>query len=233
MKRITFLITLVILIHSCDILQELEVSTSTSPSLTTNEIISGLKEALNVGTKNAINTLGQNDGFYGDALLKIPFPEDVKVIEEKLRSVGLNKVVDDFIVNMNRGAEQAVKKAGPIFMEAIRNMTFTDAKNILTGPNNAATEYFRTRTSEQLTQAFKPEVQTTLDQVNVTRYWKDVTSAYNNIPFTKKVDTDLAQYVTGKAIDGLFIKIADEEKKIREDPVARVSDILKKVFGSV
>jgi hypothetical protein len=234
MKRLILLISVITLINSCDILQELEVSTgSTGPSLSTNEIISGLKEALNVGTKNAISNLSQKDGFYGNSLLKIPFPEEVKVIEEKLRSVGLNKLVDDFILNMNRGAEQAVKKAGPIFMDAIRGMTFSDARNILNGPDNAATEYFRNRTSDQLTEAFKPDVQNTLNQVNVTRYWQDVTSAYNKIPFTTKVDTDLAQYVTGKAIDGLFVKIAEEEKKIREDPVARVSDILKKVFGSV
>jgi len=233
MKKVLILISFILFTWSCDILQELEVSTSTTPTLTTNEIINGLKEALRVGTNNAIGTLSQKDGFFGNSLLKIPFPEEVKVIEEKLRSIGLNKMVDDFVLNLNRGAEEAVKKAGPIFMDAIRSMTISDARNILNGPDNAATEYFRTKTSQQLTSAFKPEVQNTLDQVNVTKYWGDVTSAYNKIPFTTKVDTDLVQYVTGKAIDGLFMKIAEEEKKIREDPVARVSDILKKVFGSL
>jgi hypothetical protein len=232
-KIIVSLLVMAAIFSSCDILKELEVSTASGPSLTTDEVIRGLKEALQVGTDNAIGLLSQKDGFYGNSLLKIPFPDEVKVVEEKLRSVGLNKLVDDFIMNMNRGAEQAVKKAGPIFIDAIKGITFSDARNILKGPDNAATEYFRTRTSQQLTQAFKPEVQKTLDQVDVTRYWNDVMSAYNRIPFTSKVDTDLAQYVTGKAIDGLFMKIADEEKKIREDPVARVSDILKKVFGSV
>jgi len=235
MKKIIGTVLCVFLcLSACDILQELEVSTTSGgASLTTDEIIHGLKDALQVGTTKAINTLSQENGFYGNALLKIPFPEEVKVVEEKLRSVGLNKLVDDFILNLNRGAEKAVTKAAPIFGEAIREITFSDARNILNGSNTAATDYFRGKTSQQLTTAFKPEVQKTLDQVQVTKYWDDVMSAYNRIPFTNRVETDLAQYVTGKAIDGLFVRVAEEEKKIREDPVARVTDILKRVFGSV
>jgi len=233
-KTICFIVSTFVLLSACDILQELEVSTTSgSTPLTTDEIVHGLKEALQVGTTNAINTLSKENGFYGNALLKIPFPEEVKVVEEKLRSVGLNKLVDDFILNLNRGAEKAVTKAGPIFMDAIRDITFADARNILSGSNTAATEYFRGKTSQHLTDAFKPEVQETLDQVQVTKYWSDVMSTYNRIPFTTKVETDLAQYVTEKAIDGLFIRVAEEEKQIREDPVARVTDILKRVFGSV
>ncbi len=232
-KTISLILCSFLLLSSCDILKELEVSTSTGgTALTTDEIIQGLKEALQVGTTNAINTLSEKDGFYGNALLKIPFPEEVKVVEEKLRSVGLNKMVDDFILNLNRGAEKAVTRAAPIFGAAIRDITFSEARNILNGSGSAATDYFRDKTSQQLTTAFKPEVQNTLDQVEVTKYWDDVMSAYNRIPFTTKVETDLAQYVTEKAIDGLFIRVAEEEKKIREDPVARVTDILKKVFGS-
>jgi hypothetical protein len=233
-KSIHLILCTIVLVSACDILQELEVSTTTGGTpLTTDEIIHGLKEALQVGTTNAINTLSKENGFYGHALVKIPFPEEVKVVEEKLRSVGLNKLVDDFILNLNRGAEKAVTKAGPIFMDAIRDITFADARNILNGPNTAATDYFRNKTSQHLTDAFKPEVQKTLDQVQVTKYWDDVMSAYNKIPFTTKVETDLAQYVTGKAVDGLFMRVAEEEKQIREDPVARVTDILKRVFGSV
>jgi hypothetical protein len=233
-KTICFIVSTFMILSACDILQELEVSTTSgSTSLTTDEIVHGLKEALQVGTTNAINTLSKENGFYGNALLKIPFPEEVKVVEEKLRSVGLNKLVDDFILNLNRGAEKAVTKAGPIFMDAIRDITFADARNILSGSNTAATEYFRGKTSRHLTDAFKPEVQETLDQVQVTKYWSDVMSTYNKIPFTTKVETDLAQYVTEKAIDGLFIRVAEEEKQIREDPVARVTDILQRVFGSV
>lgn len=233
-KTICFIVSTFVLLSACDILQELEVSTTSgSTPLTTDEIVHGLKEALQVGTTNAINTLSKENGFYGNALLKIPFPEEVKVVEEKLRSVGLNKLVDDFILNLNRGAEKAVTKAGPIFMDAIRDITFADARNILSGSNTAATEYFRGKTSRHLTDAFKPEVQKTLDQVQVTKYWSDVMSTYNSIPFTTKVETDLARYVTEKAIDGLFIRVAEEEKQIREDPVARVTDILQRVFGSV
>lgn len=233
-KTLGLMLCAFILLSACDILQELEVSTASGgTSLTTNEIVQGLKEALQVGTTNAISTLSKENGFYGNALFKIPFPEEVKVVEEKLRSVGLNKLVDDFILNLNRGAEKAVTKAGPIFMDAIRDITFADARNILNGPNTAATEYFRGKTSQQLTVAFKPEVQKTLDQVEVTKYWDEVMSAYNRIPFTTKVETDLSRYVTEKAIDGLFIRVAEEEKLIREDPVARVTDILKKVFGSI
>jgi hypothetical protein len=233
-KPIRLILCTIVLVSACDILQELEVSTTTGDTpLTTDEIIHGLKDALQVGTTNAINTLSQENGFYGNALVRIPFPEEVKVVEEKLRAVGLNKLVDDFILNLNRGAEKAVTKAGPIFMDAIRDITFADARNILNGPNTAATDYFRGKTSQHLTDAFKPEVQETLDQVQVTKYWDDVMSTYNKIPFTTKVETDLAQYVTGKAIDGLFTRVAEEEKLIREDPVARVTDILKRVFGSV
>ncbi|UCG26615.1 MAG: DUF4197 domain-containing protein [Bacteroidales bacterium] len=232
-KIITLLISFTLILYGCDILKELEVSTTSGSELTTDEIVQGLKEALRVGTNNAITTLSRENGFYGDPQLKIPFPEEAGVVEEKLRSVGMNKLVDDFIMNMNRGAEKAVTKAGPIFMDAIREIGFSDARNILNGPDNAATEYFRENTSQELADAFEPDVSQILDQVNVTKYWSDVMSTYNRIPFTQKVETDLAKYVTGKAVDGLFTMLAAEEKKIREDPVARVSDILKRVFGSV
>ncbi len=216
--------------QACDVIQNLEIPTGDAP-LTTSEIIRGLKEALNVGTNNAVQFLGKENGFYGNPLLRIPFPEEAKVVEEKLRDLGMNKLVDDFILTMNRGAEKAVQKAGPIFLNAIKEMSFEDARQILQGPDNAATEYFRTKTSASLTMAFKPDVQTTLDQVEVTRYWADITNAYNKIPFTRKVETDLAQYVTEKTVQALFVKLAEEEKKIRTDPQARVTEILRRVFG--
>ena len=164
-------------------------------------------------------------------MLRIPFPNDVKQVEIKLRALGLNRQVDQFILSMNRGAEKAVQKAGPIFLSAITEMSFSDARNILNGPDNAATTYFRNKTESKLVVAFKPDIKETLDQIHVTKLWTDITSTYNKIPLTRDVETDLPQYVTGKAIDGLFIKIAEEEKKIRSDPAARVSEILKKVFG--
>ncbi len=229
-KQLITLIFVFTFLGGCDILKELELSTSMP--LTTSEIVQGLKEALKVGTKNAVTALNTENGFYGNPILKIPFPEEVKVVEEKLRAVGLDKIVDDFILNMNRGAEKAVSKAGPIFINAIKEMTFDDARNILKGPDNAATEYFRNKTSTELSDAFKPGVQETLDQMHVTKYWSDVMTAYNKIPFTRSVETNLAKYVTDKAVYGVFHNLAKEEKLIRNDPKARVTEILKRVFGS-
>ena len=229
-KQLITLIFITTLLGGCDILKELELQTSMP--LTTSEIVQGLKEALKVGTNNAVTALNIENGFYGNPLFKIPFPEEVKVVEEKLRAVGLDKIVDDFILNMNRGAEKAVSKAGPIFMNAIKEMTFDDARNILKGPDNAATEYFRNKTSTELSNAFEPGVQETLDQMHVTKYWSDVMTAYNKIPFTRSVETNLAKYVTEKTVKGVFHNLAKEEKLIRSDPKARVTEILRRVFGS-
>ncbi len=229
-KHLITLIFIFTLLGGCDILKELELPTSIP--LTTSEIVQGLKESLKVGTNNAIKDLNRENGFYGNPILKIPFPEEVKVVEEKLRAVGLDKIVDDFILNMNRSAEKAVSKAGPIFINAIKEMTFDDARNILKGPDNAATEYFKNKTSTELSNAFKPSVQETLDQMHVTKYWSDVMTAYNKIPFTRSVETNLAKYVTDKAVNGVFHNLAKEEKLIRNDPKARVTEILKRVFGS-
>jgi hypothetical protein len=232
MKKYFILLFLaMVLLTRCDILQNIQVPSGPAP-LTTAEIIDGLKDALSVGTNNAVGVLSQENGFYGNPLFRIPFPEEAKVVEEKLRAVGMNKLVDDFIVTLNRGAEKAVTKAGPIFLNAIKQMTFDDARSILNGPENAATEYFRTNTSAQLVAAFTPEVKTTLDQVQVTKYWTDITTAYNKIPLTRKVETDLAKYVTDLTVKALFTKLADEEKLIRTDPKARVTEILRRVFGS-
>ena len=217
------------ILPGCDILQQIELPVS--QTLSETDIVNGLKEALKVGTRNGISFLNRENGYFGDSLLRIPFPNDVKQVEIKLRALGLNRQVDQFILSMNRGAEKAVQKAGPIFLSAITEMSFSDARNILNGPDNAATTYFRNKTESKLVVAFKPDIKETLDQIHVTKLWTDITSTYNKIPLTRDVETDLPQYVTGKAIDGLFIKIAEEEKKIRSDPAARVSEILKKVFG--
>lgn len=218
-----------LLFSACDILKELEIPVY--GTVTEGDIVNGLKEALKIGTENGISSLNQQDGFYGNPLFRISFPEEAKYVEEKLRALGFNKMIDDFIITLNRGAEKAVKKASPIFLDAITSMSFADARTILNGKEDEATRYFHSKTNDQLIVAFKPDVQTSLDQVQVTAYWDDITTVYNKIPFTKKVETDLAQYVTEKAVDGLFIRIAQEEKLIREDPKARVTEILRKVFG--
>jgi len=239
MKKVSLMLLVIfsLSISSCDILKNIDISKfpelpGTSQALSTTDIIAGLKEALNVGTKNAVNILSKENGFFGDPLFKIPFPSEVKVVEDKLRQVGLGKMIDDFVKNMNHGAEQAVSLAVPIFVDAIKQMSFDDAKNILKGPDNAATEYFQNKTTSNLFNVFKPKVNETLDKVQVTKHWNDIFTAYNKIPLVKKVETDLAKYVTNKALDGLFNKLANEEKLIRTDPGARVTDILKKVFGS-
>ena len=233
MKKINLvLIALVFTLSSCDVLEALIGMAPTAPAaLTNSEIVAGLKEALNVGTKNAVGNLSQSGGFLNNPVLKISFPPEAQKVEEKLRQIGMGKKVDEFIVNMNKGASEAVKQATPIFANAVKTMSFADAKQILTGPENAATNYFKNKTSAELFKLFQPKVKQTLDQVAVTKYWNDITNIYNKIPFVTKVQTDLNKYVTDKAMAGLFVKIAEEEKQIRTDPVARVSAILKKVFG--
>ncbi len=229
MKKITLAIIVIISLNSCEALKSFEVTPQLP--LTTNRIITGLKQALEIGTTNSVTFLGKSDGFYGSPFFKIPFPEEVKIVEERLRSMGLNQMVDDFIKNMNRGAESAVKLATPIFIDAIKQMSFEDAQTILTGPENAATEYFKSKTSANLSELFKPEVQSTLDKMEVTKHWTEITTTYNRIPFVRKVETDLAEYVTKKTLNALFVKLAEEEKLIRTNPAARVTDVLKEVFG--
>ncbi|MCF8298018.1 MAG: DUF4197 domain-containing protein [Saprospiraceae bacterium] len=226
------LIAIIFTLSSCDVLESIIGMAPQGPApLTNSEIVAGLKDALNVGTKNAVGNLSQEGGFLNNPVLKIPFPPEAQKVEEKLRQIGMGNKVDEFVVNMNKGASEAVKQATPIFANAVKSMSFADAKQILQGPDNAATNYFKDKTSAELFKLFQPKVQQTLDQVAVTKYWDDITGIYNKIPFVTKVETDLTKYVTEKAMDGLFFKIAEEEKKIRTDPVARVTDILKKVFA--
>ena len=203
-----------------------------SSSLTNTDISSGLKEALQIGASNAAKKLSIADGFFGNAALKILMPPEAQKIEKTLRSVGMGKQVDDAILSMNRAAENASQSAAPIFVNAIKGMTITDAVGILKGNDTAATSYLRGKTTSQLTDAFKPVIQESLDKVNATSYWSTLMSAYNAIPFVSKINTDLAGYVTDKALSGMFLTVSQEEKNIRKDPVAQTTDILKKVFGN-
>jgi hypothetical protein len=174
----------------------------------------------------------QLDGYFKNPKIKIPFPPDVKKVEDKLRQIGLGSEVDKFILTLNRGAEDAAKEAKPIFVSAIRQMTIQDAWSILRGSDNAATEYLKRTTSAQLREKFQPVIASSLSKVNATKYYSDLVTQYNRIPFVEKVNPDLNDYATTKAMDGLFLLIADEEKKIREDPVARTTELLKRFFGS-
>ncbi|MEP0713556.1 MAG: DUF4197 domain-containing protein, partial [Algoriphagus sp.] len=208
---------------------------NSSPSVnsvpSTSEINTGLKAALEKATDISAKKLGSKDGYLNNLDVKILFPEEAKNIESTLRSLGLGSMVDQVITSVNRAAEDAATSAIPIFTTAIKQMTITDVKNILLGDKNAATTYFSETTSPLLTAEFSPIIDASLKKTDATKYWSDVMTRYNKVPFVKKVDTDLTSYVTKKAIDGLFVEIAKEELKIRGNISERTSPILQKVFG--
>jgi hypothetical protein len=199
--------------------------------LSENEVASGLKEALTKGIEKGVNQLSKPNGYFGDLEIKIPLPKEAADVEKKLRSLGQGQKVDEAIESINRAAEDAANGAKDIFVDAIKNMTLTDAKSILRGDDNAATKYLEKSTRTALFEKFKPVVKTSLDKVGATKNWNSIFTIYNKIPFVDKVNPNLEEYATNKAIDGLFIQIAKEELSIRKNPAARVSDLLKKVFG--
>ena len=200
-------------------------------SLSTNDVIGGLKEALNKGIEKGTKQLSAVDGFFGDAAIKILMPPEAVKVEESLRKFGLGNQVDAAILNMNRAAEDACKTASPIFINAIKNMSFADAWSILRGDDKAATNYLQKQTSTELTNSFKPIIETALAKIDATKHWNTLFTNYNKFSF-KKVNPDLTAYVTEKALSGIFYQLAIEEQKIRKDPAARTTDILKKVFGN-
>ncbi|WP_412466846.1 DUF4197 domain-containing protein [Pedobacter sp. KLB.chiD] len=195
------------------------------------EIGQGIKEALQIGVSAGADRLSVKDGFLGNLAVKILMPPEAQKVERTLRGIGLNKLCDNVIVSLNRAAEDAATEAKPIFISAIKQMTLTDATNILLGNKNAATEYFKRVTTAQLMQKFSPIVSTSLNKVNATRYYSDLTTQYNRLPLVKPVNTNLTEYVTQKAIDGLFVEIAKEELKIRGNLSSRSTTLLQKVFG--
>jgi hypothetical protein len=195
------------------------------------KVASGLKEALQIGTQNAVNLTGKTDGYFKNQAIKILMPEKLRTLETGLRAVGYGPKVDEFVLSMNRAAERAAPSAKQIFWDAIGAMTFDDARKILGGGETAATEYFRTKTSDKLTTAFRPIVEQATNEVGVTRQYKDLVGRYQAIPFAKSESLDVDGYVVGKALDGLFLVLGDEEKKIRTNPTARVTDLLREVFG--
>ena len=201
-------------------------------ALSDAKVGSGLKEALKVGTENAVVETGTRDGFLLNQAIKILMPKPLQTIERPLRLVGYGPQIDEFVVGMNRAAEKAVPFAKKIFWDAIGEMTFDDARKILNGGDTAATDYFKSKTSEQLHTAFRPSVESVMKDVGVTRQYEDLIGRYRNIPFASSVAFDVNQYVTEKATDGLFYVVAQEEKKIRTNPAARVTDLLKEVFGN-
>ncbi len=205
---------------------------SKNKGLTEKDAADGIKEALVNGTGESVKLVSVLDGYWGNPEIKIPFPSEAKEMESKLKAIGMGKKVDEFNESMNRAAEKAANEAKSIFIAAIKGMTVRDAINIVKGADNAATVYLKNTTSPELVNKFQPIIKTSLDDVNATRYWSDLITIYNKIPMVKKMNPNLTQYVTQKAIDGLFIMIAKEELKIRKDPMARTSELLKKVFGN-
>jgi hypothetical protein len=191
----------------------------------------GLKEALRVGVGNAVNLTGQVDGYFRNQAIKILMPKQLQSLEKGLRAVGYGPQVDDFVLSMNRAAERAAPQARGIFVDAIGQMTFTDARQILTGGETAATDYFKEKTSDKLTAAFRPVVEKAMNETGVTRQYKALVSRFEEIPFAKSKSFDIDQYVVARALDGLFYVLAGEERKIRKDPAARVTSLLKDVFG--
>lgn len=212
-------------------------------ALSQDQVVQGLKEALSKGVQNAVSQLGRNDGFLTNLNVKIPMPEKLHTVEKTLRALGQNRLADDFVGSMNHAAEKAVPEAAAVFGDAIKQMSIADAKAILAGTNNAATEYFRKATQTNLFTRFHPIVQKATEQVGVTAKYKQLVGSagsaqslgglFGNKTATTPESLDLDAYVTHGAMNGLFKLVAEEEKRIRENPLARSSDLLKKVFGSV
>jgi len=207
-------------------------SGGSASGLSDAKIGSGLQEALKVGTENAVLQTGQNDGFLMNKAIKILMPKSLQTIEQPLRLVGYGPQIDEFVVGMNRAAEKAVPFAKDIFWGAIGEMSFDDARKILNGGDTAATDYFKAKTSKKLQTAFLPSVKEVMDQVGVNRQYNDLIAKYKDVPFSKGIAFDTNQYVTEKATDGIFFVVGQEEKKIRTNPAARATDLLKEVFGS-
>ena len=215
-----------------DLLKSVPMPSVTGSAQDSGTVASGLKEALSVGTKNAVNLLSAQNGYFGNDAVKILLPENIRKVGDALRMAGYQKEVDAFVLSMNRAAEKAAPKAADIFAGAIQSMSIDDAQKILNGGNTAATEYFKSKTSSKLFDAFKPDISQSMNEVGVTKAYKAMTDRYTSMmPFAKMDSLDLDQYVTNKSLDGLFTMVGQEESKIRTNPAARTTDLLKKVFG--
>lgn len=220
-----------VILSSCEILSNLP--TGTGGGVTEAEAAEGIKEALGQGLVKAVLQLNKEDGFFKDALYKVLLPPDAKKIENTLRDLGMSKMVDKAILQINRAAEDAVGYAQPIFLDAIKSMTIADAIGLVKNGDTSATHFFRVKTTDKLIAAFSPVIKGSLDKLDATKYYADVVNTYNNFPTTiKKINPDLPSHVTGKAIDALFDLVGKEEQNIRQNIAARTTDLLRKVFGT-
>lgn len=236
MKKIALIVLAATLIVGCaemtQVMDEVNsMANSSSPSLTNDEVIKGLKQALEVGTNNSTAITSKLDGFYKNPEIFIPFPPEAIKVKEKVTALGMRSQVEKFELTMNRAAETAAKEAAPIFINAITSMSIADGFAILRGGENAATQYLIDKTSSQLKVKFNPVVKSAIDQVEVTKYWNPIINTYNKIPLVDKMNPNLEDYISTRAMDGLFLMIEKEEKNIRKNPAARITDLLKKVFA--
>jgi RNA binding exosome subunit len=237
MRKVSFVVVLLIVSFNTgayaglfDIIKE-GVGLLPKQSLDDDTIVSGLKEALSIGTQNAAKSVSQVDGYFGNEIIKILMPEKIQKVADVLGKVGYQKQVDDFVLSMNRAAEKAAPEAASIFGSAIKEMTLDDARGILDGGDTAATDYFKAKTSGKIYETFKPIISSSMNEVGVTRSYKEMMGKYTSLPFMKSEALDLDHYVTDKSLDGLFYMLGQEEKKIRTNPSDRATGLLKQVFG--
>ncbi len=246
MKRVIILLIFPVLLTGCVELQQILGTVMAGQPLTSAEIIAGLKQALTIGADSSLSRISKTDGYYRDAAIRILLPPEAQVITDNLSRIpGGDKLLEDVIIRINRAAEDAAKEALPIFASAVTGMTINDGLSILRGPDNAATNYLRANTYDQLYALYQPKIKQSTDKklignISTSESWNKLTSEWNKIASSvvgqmagfKPVNVQLDSYLTGKALDGLFLKVGEEEKKIRTDPVARVTDLLRKVFGT-
>ena len=217
------------ILNSCDELQQAMGNTTQGGS--GFNVASGLKQALEMGVSSGVDLLSKDGGYFKDQAVRILLPEELQKVDKTLRSVGLGSLADQGLKVLNEAAENAVSQAKPIFLSAIRNMTFTDAMNILKGDNTAATTYLKNSTYSSLETAFAPKVRASLSEVGADKVWENIINKYNQIPLVKPVEPNLTKYVTQQAINGLFVKVGDKEKEIRTNIAARTTPLLKSVFA--
>lgn len=230
MKKFVLFLLFSVLLNSCDLISKLPTGTGTG--VTEAEAGEGIKEALGQGLVKAVLQLNKEDGFFKDAFYKILLPPDAKKIENTLRDLGMGKMVDKAILQINRAAEDAAGQAKPIFVDAIKNISISDAIGLVKNGDTSATHFFRVKTTDQLVAAFQPVIKASLDKLNATRYYGDIVNTYNNFPTTlKKLNPDLNAFVTNRATEALFDLVAKEELNIRQNLAARTTDLLRKVFG--
>lgn len=230
-KKYSILLFLMLFFACAELHQVVNQLPQDSTKISSIDIASGLQEALNLGIDKQVQKLTKKDGFFKNELVKIMLPQELQKVDKTLRDIGLGKLADEGLKIMNRAAEDAVKQATPIFVDAVKNISFTDAKTILLGENDAATQYLKQRTETPLFEKFEPVISNSFNKVGADRIWTNLINKYDGLPFTNDVNPDLTAHVTQQALQGVYTMIAIEEKEIRTKYSSRTTDLLKKVFA--